>query len=226
MPCVGAQSGFDTSLLYDLACCRRPVSVAHLDVTAQDVGVRWTGRHQGRTGVVPVLRDGAVIGVVGSAGVGEGPHADVLDYVVPECGVAGPFVQVEADGGVVVVDVVALHDGSGARRQVVQAAAVVEDLLHGTVGGHAAEAVKEHAAMYRAIREGDPEAAAEAAMVHLDNALRGNRCRPGGADAPTATTTRQSRGGACPRVNHHPPGRPGRAVVAPAVNRHQSALTR
>ncbi|GAA2330643.1 GntR family transcriptional regulator [Streptomyces violaceusniger] len=43
--------------------------------------------------------------------------------------------------------------------------------LHGAVGGHAAEAVEEHAAMYRAIREGDPEAAAEAATVHLDNTL-------------------------------------------------------
>ncbi|MFI0772421.1 FCD domain-containing protein [Streptomyces sp. NPDC021218] len=43
--------------------------------------------------------------------------------------------------------------------------------LHGTLGGHAAEAVEEHAAMYRAIREGGPEVAAEAATVHLDNTL-------------------------------------------------------
>ncbi|GHH71658.1 GntR family transcriptional regulator [Streptomyces sulfonofaciens] len=43
--------------------------------------------------------------------------------------------------------------------------------LHGTVGGHAAEAVEEHESICRAIREGDPEAAAEAAAVHLDNTL-------------------------------------------------------
>lgn len=43
--------------------------------------------------------------------------------------------------------------------------------LHGTVGGHAAEAVAEHAAICKAIRDGDAEAAAQAAMVHLDNTL-------------------------------------------------------
>jgi DNA-binding FadR family transcriptional regulator len=43
--------------------------------------------------------------------------------------------------------------------------------LHGTVGGHAAEAVEEHAAIYRAIRDGDPDAAAEAAAIHLDKTL-------------------------------------------------------
>jgi GntR family transcriptional regulator, transcriptional repressor for pyruvate dehydrogenase complex len=43
--------------------------------------------------------------------------------------------------------------------------------LHGTVGGHAEEAIGEHAAIYRAIRDGDPEAAAHAAAVHLDNTL-------------------------------------------------------
>jgi DNA-binding FadR family transcriptional regulator len=43
--------------------------------------------------------------------------------------------------------------------------------LHGTVGGHAAEAVDEHAAIYQAIRSGDPEAAAQAAAAHLDNTL-------------------------------------------------------
>ncbi len=47
--------------------------------------------------------------------------------------------------------------------------------LHGTVGGHAAEAVDEHAAIYRAIRDGDPEAAARAAMAHLDNTLEDYR---------------------------------------------------
>jgi len=47
--------------------------------------------------------------------------------------------------------------------------------LHGTVGGHAAEAVEEHLAIYRAIRDGDPDAAAEAAGVHLDNTLEDYR---------------------------------------------------
>ncbi|EFL22184.1 GntR-family transcriptional regulator [Streptomyces himastatinicus ATCC 53653] len=47
--------------------------------------------------------------------------------------------------------------------------------LHGTVGGHAAEAVEEHAAICRAIRDGDPEAAAGAAMTHLDNTLEDYR---------------------------------------------------
>ncbi|CAM3576438.1 FadR/GntR family transcriptional regulator [Kibdelosporangium persicum] len=47
--------------------------------------------------------------------------------------------------------------------------------LHGTVGGHADEAIKEHAAIYRAIRDGDPEAAAQAAAVHLDNTLEDYR---------------------------------------------------
>jgi GntR family transcriptional repressor for pyruvate dehydrogenase complex len=47
--------------------------------------------------------------------------------------------------------------------------------LHGTVGGHAAEAVDEHAAIYRAIRDGDPEVAAQAAAVHLDNTLQDYR---------------------------------------------------
>lgn len=47
--------------------------------------------------------------------------------------------------------------------------------LHGTVGGHAAEAVAEHDAIYRAIRDGDPEAAAEAAATHLDNTLEDYR---------------------------------------------------
>ncbi len=39
------------------------------------------------------------------------------------------------------------------------------------VGGHAAEAVEEHDAIYRAIRDGHPDAAAEATLVHLDNTL-------------------------------------------------------
>ncbi|UOZ05467.1 FCD domain-containing protein [Amycolatopsis sp. WQ 127309] len=41
--------------------------------------------------------------------------------------------------------------------------------------GHAAEAVEEHAAVYQAIRDGDPEAAARAAAVHLDNTLEDYR---------------------------------------------------
>ena len=47
--------------------------------------------------------------------------------------------------------------------------------LHGTVGGHAEQAVAEHDAIYRAIRDGDPEAAAEAAATHLDNTLEDYR---------------------------------------------------
>ena len=46
--------------------------------------------------------------------------------------------------------------------------------LHG-LGGHAAAAVEEHAAIYRAIRDGEPEAAAKAASVHLDNTLEDYR---------------------------------------------------
>jgi GntR family transcriptional repressor for pyruvate dehydrogenase complex len=47
--------------------------------------------------------------------------------------------------------------------------------MHGTIGGHVAEAVEEHAAMYQAIRDGDPEAAAEAAAVHVDKTLEDYR---------------------------------------------------
>ncbi|WP_214414623.1 FadR/GntR family transcriptional regulator [Sphaerisporangium fuscum] len=43
--------------------------------------------------------------------------------------------------------------------------------LQGSVGGHAAEAVEEHEAIYQAIRAGDPEAAAQAAATHIDNTL-------------------------------------------------------
>jgi len=43
------------------------------------------------------------------------------------------------------------------------------------VGGHAAAAVDEHEAIYRAIRDGEPEAAAEATSVHLDNTLEDYR---------------------------------------------------
>lgn len=47
--------------------------------------------------------------------------------------------------------------------------------LHGTLGGHAEEAVAEHAAIHRAIRDGDPDGAAEAAGVHLDKTLEDYR---------------------------------------------------
>jgi DNA-binding FadR family transcriptional regulator len=47
--------------------------------------------------------------------------------------------------------------------------------LQGSVGGHADEAIEEHAAIYRAIRNGDPEAAARAAALHLDNTLEDYR---------------------------------------------------
>ena len=43
------------------------------------------------------------------------------------------------------------------------------------VGGHAAAAVEEHEAIYRAIRDGEPEAAAQATCVHLDNTLEDYR---------------------------------------------------
>jgi DNA-binding FadR family transcriptional regulator len=43
------------------------------------------------------------------------------------------------------------------------------------VGGHAAAAVDEHEAIYRAIRDGEPEAAAQATCVHLDNTLEDYR---------------------------------------------------
>ena len=43
------------------------------------------------------------------------------------------------------------------------------------VGGHAAEAVEEHDSIYRAIREGQPDAAADATVVHLDNTLKDYR---------------------------------------------------
>jgi GntR family transcriptional regulator, transcriptional repressor for pyruvate dehydrogenase complex len=46
--------------------------------------------------------------------------------------------------------------------------------LHG-LGGHAAAAVEEHEAIYRAIRDGEPEAAAEATSLHLDNTLEDYR---------------------------------------------------
>ncbi len=47
--------------------------------------------------------------------------------------------------------------------------------MSGTVGGHAAGAIEEHAAIFRAIRDGDPDAAADAVAVHLDNTLEDYR---------------------------------------------------
>ncbi|GAB3444762.1 FadR/GntR family transcriptional regulator [Actinophytocola sediminis] len=47
--------------------------------------------------------------------------------------------------------------------------------LHGTVGGHVAGAVEEHAAIHRAIRDGNPDEAAAAAGTHLDNTLEDYR---------------------------------------------------
>jgi GntR family transcriptional repressor for pyruvate dehydrogenase complex len=43
------------------------------------------------------------------------------------------------------------------------------------VGGHAVDAVDEHDAIFGAIRDGEPEAAAHAACVHLDNTLQDYR---------------------------------------------------
>lgn len=59
-----------------------------------------------------------------------------------------------------------------ARRLLLQSATIG---LRGTVGGHAAEAVEEHAAIFDAIRHGDPAAAARAATLHLDNTLEDYR---------------------------------------------------
>jgi DNA-binding FadR family transcriptional regulator len=59
-----------------------------------------------------------------------------------------------------------------ARRLLMQSARIG---LHGTLGGHAAEAVEEHAAIYQAVRDGEPAAAAHAATVHLDNTLEDYR---------------------------------------------------
>jgi len=59
-----------------------------------------------------------------------------------------------------------------ARRLLMQSATIG---LHGTVGGHAAEAVEEHAAIYSAVRDGDADGAARAAAVHLDNTLQDYR---------------------------------------------------
>ena len=47
--------------------------------------------------------------------------------------------------------------------------------LRGAIGSHAAEAITEHAAIYEAIRDGDPEAASAAAGVHLDKTLEDYR---------------------------------------------------
>jgi DNA-binding FadR family transcriptional regulator len=47
--------------------------------------------------------------------------------------------------------------------------------LHGAIGGHAAEAIAEHAAIHEAIRDGDAEAAAGAAGLHLDKTLEDYR---------------------------------------------------
>jgi GntR family transcriptional repressor for pyruvate dehydrogenase complex len=46
--------------------------------------------------------------------------------------------------------------------------------IHG-VGGHAEAAVTEHESIYRAIRDGDHEAAAQATSAHLDNTLQDYR---------------------------------------------------
>jgi len=59
-----------------------------------------------------------------------------------------------------------------ARRLLKQSATIG---LRGTLGGHAAGAVEEHAAIYQAIQDGDPTQAAHAATVHLDNTLEDYR---------------------------------------------------
>lgn len=59
-----------------------------------------------------------------------------------------------------------------ARRLQLQSSAIA---LHGTTGSHAEDAIEEHAAIYQAIRDGDPEAAAKAAGAHMDNTLEDYR---------------------------------------------------
>jgi len=59
-----------------------------------------------------------------------------------------------------------------ARRLLMQSAVIG---LRGTLGGHAAEAVEEHAAIYQAIRDGEPAEAAHFATVHLDKTLEDYR---------------------------------------------------
>jgi DNA-binding FadR family transcriptional regulator len=59
-----------------------------------------------------------------------------------------------------------------ARRLLMQSAVIG---LRGTLGGHAAEAVEEHAAIYQAIRDGEPAEAARFATVHLDKTLEDYR---------------------------------------------------
>ena len=41
--------------------------------------------------------------------------------------------------------------------------------LRGSIGGHGAKAVEEHEAIFQAIRDADPERAAQAAAVHIEN---------------------------------------------------------
>jgi GntR family transcriptional repressor for pyruvate dehydrogenase complex len=43
--------------------------------------------------------------------------------------------------------------------------------LRGSIGGHGAKAIEEHEAIFQAIRDADPERAAQAAAVHIDNSL-------------------------------------------------------
>ena len=43
--------------------------------------------------------------------------------------------------------------------------------MHGALGDHARDAVAEHTAIYEAIRDGDPDGAAEATRIHLDKTL-------------------------------------------------------
>ena len=64
---------------------------------------------------------------------------------------------------------VAVHEARRLQRQ----SGVIA--LAGTVGGHGAAAIEEHAAIYRAIRDGRPEEAALAAAVHIDKTLEDYR---------------------------------------------------
>src|ERR1019366_6280501 len=114
---VTAAGGLDTGLVDHRLRAGRPVVAADLHVAVEHVVVRGAGGHLGGAGVV--------VGV----GVGERPHPGVLHHVVRHREVAGALVEVQRDGAVVVVHVVVLDHAARVGGQVVDAAAVVHDVL-------------------------------------------------------------------------------------------------
>src|ERR1019366_3060923 len=124
-----AARGLDTGLVDHRLRAGRPVVAADLHVAAEHVVVRGAGGHLGGAAVVPVPGEGAAVGVVVGVGVGERPHPGVLHHVVRHREVAGALVEVQRDGAVVVVHVVVLDHAARVGGQVVDAAAVVHDVL-------------------------------------------------------------------------------------------------